>query len=256
MKTKFNLVCLTFLLLTQFVVAQAPIQNPVQDISLVIESSDGNNGLGVAFNPEKNIYYSVFAGNMHYPIEVHNTTGKSIFSAEIGGDLRGFWYNPAQKCLEGILYNNEGSGKFYLDNSGFPLQINSESFAYGMEANDVACFNKGKVYILGSGGISVFKAGKKKSKLIKNTDLYSNYDMYNTRSIFHTGIKGYELGVFNHADSKVVLINEKTGKTVSEIAISLDGYYEGIENFNISYANNHIFFFNKENREWNGYKIF
>ncbi len=257
MKTKIQLFALFSLIFTGFLSAQTPLQTPVNDISLMIDGEYGNNGLGVAYDKFKNIYYTVFAGNASYPIEVHDAKGKSISSSEIGADLRGFWLNPSSGNLEGILYDNAGSCSFKLNQYGFPTGIEIDNFSYGMEGNDVTCFNNGKVYFITYDGIKVFKKGKKKGKVIKNSQVFLDNNVYNPKSIFHTGIKGFELGVYNHADSKVVLINEKSGKIVSEISIPfLDHNYEDLENFNVGFANNHFFLFSKNDRTWFGFKIF
>ena len=256
MKTKIQLIAAFSFMFAHFFSAQTPMQSPLNDLSLVIESEDGNNGLAVAYDKFKNIYYTVFAGNAAYPIEVHDANGKSISSSEIGADLRGFWLNPSSSNLEGILYDNAGSCTFKLNQYGFPLGVDIVSFSYGMDGNDVACFNNGKVYFITYDGIKVFKKGKKKGKVIKNSQAFLEYNVYNPKSIFHTGIKGFELGIYNHADSKVILINEKSGKIVSEISIPLDHNYEDLENFNVGFANNHFFLFSKNDRTWFGFKIF
>lgn len=242
-------------LIAQFTLAQTPNLHPKVDLRLGITSNDGNNGLSVAYNPSKNLYYTVYAGNALFTMEVHKSTGESIKVMPIGGDLRGFWYNESKARLEGILYGNAGTCSFELDGNGFPSSISTTSFAYGMGAQDVAVFNKGKVYFADYSGVTSFKQDKGKGKLSKHVDI-ANYITINFGGFIHTGVAGYEFGFFDYEENRLLLVNAKTNRITAKVIIDVEDAVESLENFRISYCNNRLFIYDESNREWIGYKIF
>ncbi len=237
--------------------AQAPKQNASHDIVLTINSYDGNNGLAVAYNAKLNLYYSIFAGNQDYPIEVHDGSGRSVFSTSIGADVRGMWFNDKKNQLEGILYDNKGSFVMKLDGSGYPKPVETSGASYGMESQCVAAFFKGNVYFVNDYGyLFKFKQGQKKSKEVKITDAYTEWFSLNTYGVFHTGKKGYEIGLFNFINNTVVLFNEKTGNVGAIVNLDLPSDMESPDSFKVSYCNNRVFLYDGYERKWYGFKIF
>ncbi|MCE3297301.1 MAG: hypothetical protein K0R65_3015 [Crocinitomicaceae bacterium] len=238
--------------------AQAPLQNIKKDIQLTVQSDAGYNGLAVAYNPKQNVYYSVFAGNASFPLEIHNaSTGASIYTREIGADIRGMWYNPKKDQIQGILVGNEGLYTMDLDGNTISSPAIT-NIAYGMDFNDIACYHNKKIYFLNGNGLTVFKQGK--TKAVKN--IYPEVfgaqgsESFNMNGFFHTGVKGYEIGVLNFADGKLYLINESNGKTAAMIDITFDTDYPEMDRFKISYANKRVFLYNVNSRAWDGYKLF
>jgi hypothetical protein len=242
-------------LIAQFALAQTPNLHPKVDLRLGITSNEGNNGLAVAYNPSKNLYYTVYAGNAIFTMEVHKSTGESIKVMPIGGDLRGLWYNESKARLEGILFENAGTCSFELDGNGFPSSISTKSFDYGMGAQDVAVYNKGKVYFADYSGVTSFKQDKGKGKLRKHVDL-ERYTAINSGGFIHTGVIGYEFGFFDYEENVLMLVSAKTMRITAKVTISIQEEIESLENFRISYCNRRLFIYNGYSREWIGYKIF
>jgi hypothetical protein len=238
--------------------AQAPVQTAQKDIQLNIQADKGFNGLAVAYNQKENVYYSVFAGNTSFPLEVHNAaTGASIATKEVGADIRGMWYNPKKNQLQGILVGNEGSYEMDLVGTMFssPKIIN---IAYGLDFNDIACFHNKKIYFLNGNGLTVFKQGK--TKAVKNIypEAFGSLgaDNFNMNGFFHTGVKGYEIGVYNYVEKKLYLFSEATGKTTAKVDIAFDAEYLELDRFKISFANKRLFLYDANNRKWDGYRLF
>ncbi len=257
MKPQINLIILFTIAINQLLVAQLPNYTPKNDVTIVINDEAGTNGLAVAYNSKKNLYYSVFAGNESYNIEVHNASGESLKTIPIGGDLRGFWYNESKNQLQGILYGNAGSFTFDLDTEGYPIEINITDFSYGMDDQNVAVYNNGIIYFANYDGVSSFKQGKKKLIKPKKLEIIESglADAINFNGFIHTGVKGYEYGFYNFETSELYLINAKNGKTSATIQINIDEYFGELDSFRISFCNNHLFLYNVEDRTWNGFKI-
>ncbi|MEY3236212.1 MAG: hypothetical protein RI883_313 [Bacteroidota bacterium] len=257
MTSKNILTILFSFFLSQALFSQLPNFNPKNDVTLSINDDAGTNGLAVAYNAKKDLYYSVFAGNETYNIEVHNAAGVSLKTIQIGGDLRGFWYNESKNQLQGILYGNTGSFSYDLDGEGYPIEIKITDFSYGMEEQNVAVFNNGIVYFANYDGVSSFKQGKKKLIKPKKLELLESglSDNINFNGFIHTGLKGYEYGFYNYETSELYLVNAKTGKTSATIQIQIDDYFGELDAFRISFCNNRLFLYNVEDRTWNGFNI-
>lgn len=257
MKKQLFLIAFTLMYAAgSFVQAQLPLSLSSSDISLPIYSGSGNNGLAVAYNPEKDLYYTSFAGNAHYPIEVFDRYGSSKSSGEIGADIRGMWYNPTAKRLEGILYNNTGSYFISLGYDGKPLSNNITAFSYGMDPQSVATYDpvKKKVIFVESGIVYLFKPLSLKAKKIKLQPAAEGVSLVEVP--LWTGVKGYELGLLGAGETVLYLFNIKNGRQTARI--KLDDYFgiETISAFNVSYCNGHVWLYDKNSRSWYGYPVF
>lgn len=260
MKAQKNLFIVALLSLTSvsFSFAQQPVFEASNDVRLDISSTSGTNGVAVAYNPKKDLYYTAFAGNASYEIEVFNGQGFSVFKKEIGGDLRGMWFNEKANKLEGILYGNAGSFTMPIGSDGFPGDIQITTFAYNMGDQDVATRFKKKVYFCGQEGFYIFGFGKTSNKVVSYPSGFDGQDTYNMNGIMHTGVKGYEIGLYNHVNNTLDLFDEKTGAFKLNVKLNfISG--ETIETpytFRVSYCNNRLFLFDTEKRQWHGFSIF
>lgn len=239
---------------------QTPVSRANCDLTLAIEESGGTNGVAVAYNPASNLYYTAFAGNSVYPLEIFDASGKFISSQEIGYDARGLWYNPATKSLEGIMYDNMGSFSMKLNTDGGISNSTEKPFSYGMEGQTVGSFNEKKKMILFVEGTTayMFKPGKTKSKTVTLSPANANADL-NTNGPIFTGVKNYEIGLFEAETMTVHLFSASSGKETASVKLS-GGTCGEIGNpptyFRVSYCNQRVFLFDTESRQWTGYKIF
>jgi hypothetical protein len=240
--------------------AQTPFSTSNCDITLTVGGESGTNGVAVAYNPSANLYYSVFAGNTAYPLEVHNPAGASLATHEAGYDVRGMWYNPEKKCLEGIAYDNAGSFEVVLNADGTIAGTKALAFSYGMGSQTVATYaeKKKSVLFIEDRTAYFFKPGKLKSTkvVLEPTDPGV---MLNTNGPIYTGVKNYEIGVLEAETMSVHLFNLK-GKETGTVKLNTDGCNGGIgdtpDYFRVSWCNGRVFIFDTVARTWTGYKLF
>lgn len=240
-------------------IAQVPFSQAVCDVMLQISSNDGTNGLAVTYNPDKKLYYSVFAGNGAYPLEVHNVNGESILQTEIGYDARGMWYNSKTKALEGITYNNQGGFVFTLNKDGMPEGSKATDFSYGMDAQTVAVYAEKMKMVLFTeqGVVSFFKLGKMGVKK-KVTLAIPNGVALNENAPMYTGIKGFELAYLDQNSMMVHYFDVKKGSYSGSTMLSMGKCTEVTEwpwGFRVSFCNNRVFVYDAQNRIWTGYKV-
>ena len=254
---KLGLILGTFVLITTaYSVAQNFNSAPSESLSLEIGGKNGNNGLAVVYNKKKDIYYSVFAGNASYPVEVHKANGMSIYSNKIGVDVRGMWYDKKCKCLTGTVYGNKKTYKLDLDKTGMPLSTTTEAKSYGLEGQGHTVGSKKYIYSLNTLGVVLkMKKSGDVSKGIAIKRDYSDFSNLNKNGIVYTGIKGFEIGFINVRTSSLELFSEKTGRLTKSIKIDLMSGKGMPSNFNVAYANKHLFIFDKQTRNWKGFKI-
>lgn len=236
-----------------------PLSNPQKDLVLEIKSEDGNNGIAVTYNPEKDLYYAAFGGNEYYPLEVFTSSGKNVYSKEIGFDARGLAYDKKSNCLYGNSYDNGGYYKIQLNDAGVPTgQL--ENIMTGMhqpEEQSGAFFNMKKNLIYFRSGATIYTYKFKTGSIHKQFDLtgISAREIENCVEyiVLYTGHKGYEFIIVNYLSPKIYFFNKK-GEYVTTIHLNYSDYMHDF--FNLSYANDRLWIYSKDNRKWTGYKIF
>ena len=230
----------------------------------------GANGASVAYNPKEKLYYAAQAGNGEFPLVIFNANGKVV--SEEGQktliDVRGLWYNPKTKQLEGNGYNEFGWFSYDLNKDGIPekLKMKKEGL-YQPDQNSAGVLNTEDNEVLFLDGLNIVcysTEGTDKRKSIQvhfgtmnandaTTLSVSDFEQtYNTRSIVYTGTKGAEIGLLNVAKKQVELYDIKSGY-MSQI-VKLPAKFEVETYFNFSYSNGIYWLFDKQSRQWNGYR--
>lgn len=238
--------------------AQKPLTTSNCDVTLTIQADNGTNGVAVAYNPSKQLYYTVFAGNAEYPLETHDINGNSIATQEIGFDVRGMWFNPSTRQLEGINYNNEGSFVITLDDKGMINGTRMVDFSYGMESQTVATYTDKKrgLMFIEDKTVYFFKPGKLSSKKV---ELQTSESYLNTKGPIWTGVKNYEIGLFDAESGLIRLFSASSGKETATVSLNTDACNELEDfpySFRVSYCNDRVFIFDTYSRTWTGYKLF
>ncbi len=250
---------LLFLIATPLVSLAQLIDHPKASLTLSFKQSSGTNGAAVAYNPDKNLYYAVVAGNAVFPMEAFDGSGKNVYTTEAGSDMRGLWWNPKTKQLEGNGYGSTGIVGMSLDASGYPSLGNSTIFEGGDHqpgSNSCGTYDgKKNIWYFNESGFTYYsrKKGTEAGTLslkIDNTQL----ENLNNTSVIYTGVKTMELGVLDYANKRVYLINKKTGEITATVQLPSDAVTH--YSFRFSYANKHIFTYSTETRSWTGYQIF
>lgn len=230
----------------------------------------GINGASVAYNPKEKLYYAAQAGNMEFPLVVFNANGRVVSEADQKTmiDVRGLWYNPKTKQLEGNAYNEFGWFSYDLNKKGLPekLKVKKEGL-YQPDQNSAGVLNTDDNEVLFLDGLNIVcysTDGIDKRKSIQlhfgamnsnetNTLSVTDFEQsYNTSSIIYSGTKGAEIGLLNVTTKQVELYNIKTGY-MSQI-IKLPVQFEVETRFNFSHSNGIYWLFDKQTRKWNGYK--
>lgn len=236
-----------------------PIDNPQKDLVLVINSESGNNGVAVAYNSKAKLYYTAFAGNAQYPLEVFTEEGKNVYSSDIGFDIRGMYFNAKSNCLVGNLYNDGGYYRIMLNQAGIPTG-QSENYLKGLhqpsdqaggnfdtKKNLMYCFNEMQIYQYS------MKDGSLKKQIPLTGFSERVYESCITGFILFTGEKGYEFMLVDNINNKIYFFNSK-GTYVKMVYFSPDEYLH--DYYNMSYANKRLWCYNKDSRKWTSYKLF
>lgn len=256
MKFKFSAL-LVALVFASSLIAQV-IDHPIENLSFKINQSGGSNGTGVAFNPKTKLYYTFFAGNEAFPLEVFGENGRTVYKTKTGVDTRGVWFNKKTNSIEVNAYSTAGILRLKLDESGNPSLGATTVFSGGShqpQSNACGTFDGKKlIYYFYDGKIYTYsrKSGEKVDE--KSLEVFGSMSKINRTSIIYTGKKKMEIGLLDHVAKKVYLINKKTMQISKTIYLPDNAPVE--DAFNFAYANNHVFLFNQNARKWVGYKIF
>ncbi len=230
----------------------------------------GANGASVVYNPKEKLYYAAQAGNKVFPLIIFDKSGTIVSKEgqETLIDVRGLWYNPKTKRIEGNGYDYAGWFYYDLDKSGLPEQlVTTKEGLFQPDKNSPGVLNTDDDEVLFLDGMNVvcYKTdGTDKKKVIQvhlgatsassGTQISaSDFDEgYNSRSIIYTGIKGAEIGFLNVAKKQVELYDIKSGYMSQVIKIPASFTIETF--FNFSYSNGVYWLFDKQARMWMGYK--
>jgi hypothetical protein len=271
MKRIFTLLIPLFLSVSVF--AQNINENPKLNMRLKLTSPNGNNAGSVVWVPSTSKYYTNFAGNIDFPIEVFDEKGKSLQVLPCNEDIRGMWFNPDYGILESNSYEYRDIVSYELNPENgyvivkelplieiYDLGILNEQAVMTMDISESLYFHvdfdeeNGKISVL----LDFFDTELGdffSSQYLKIPG--SHLDINYTSSIY-TDIPGAEYGILNFKTKEVYLY----GKNLKDLqdtpivkTIKLPKEAPTSEAFNFSYANGHIWLYDKNQREWLGYKI-
>lgn len=234
------------------------IERPKASIELKFYLEDGKNGSAVTFDPDRELYYSVIAGNAGFPMEVFDKNGLQLYQTEVGSDLRGLWWNKKKGRLEGNGYSEIGIVAINLNDQGYP-SVGITTVIEGMhqpESNSCGAFDEKKI-IYYYDDKKFHSYSSKNGKMLNSVDVKlnnANWENINGTSIIYTGVKKMELGLLDFIDNKVFLFDKKTGELTG--TINLPSEAPTYHSFRFAYANKHVFIFNDLKKKWQGYQIF
>ena len=200
------------------------------------------------------------AGNAEYPLETFDESGKNIYQAMAYSDMRGMWWNPKAKALEGNCYNDGGIVSIGLTANGHAGTGNKVLFpGSGHQPHEHAVGtidSKGKEILYYDDGtvIGYNRKDGQSSGTYLFLSLPVNKEQLNWTTMIYTGVKNMEIGLLDIDKGKVYLFSRKDGSHNGTVNLPRSvTLYEG---FNFSYANNYVFLFDQDARQWTGYRIF
>lgn len=232
----------------------------------------GTKGASIVWHPVQKKYYAAMAGNINYPLAVFDAAGKALSPDSLNtmADIRGLWYNPVSKLIQGNCYSDMGWFSYKLNNKGMPVAADfflEGEHQPGYQLAGVYDPAKQQVLFLFEGRVHFYsmkgepqgeplqinwgrtqKDGPDESGLFMDetpTD-------YNITHMIFTGIKGAELGFLNCEEERIELYNKANGYMVKTIQLP-DGAVTSTS-FNFAYTNGMYWLFNIELRTWTGYK--
>jgi hypothetical protein len=230
----------------------------------------GTRGGSVAWHPLQKKYYAAMAGNIGYPLCVFDATGKRLSADDhtTQADIRGLWYNPASKAIEGNQYNDYGWFRYSLDAKGMVKEVEETQEgmhqpgeqsvgAYNAVTKQVLFLKGSQVYFYDAATASVSDSllihwGKTKTDGAgDDEDIAYVPGGYNS-GLIYTGIAGGELGFLNIAEMRVELYDIKSGFLKNALALPEDAITE--PTFNFAFTNGIFWLFDMESRVWTGYK--
>lgn len=256
---------------TSLLIAQ---KTPAKVITLQMPGEDGSNAGAVVWHPVFKRYYTSMIGNAIYPMAIFDAKGKQVGEeTEAGHDLRGMWFNPATKQIEFNCYDEGGIGHLVINKDGTISEalIDVEGMnqpkaqslgVYYKNGNRILYLNENYEAVLYDSKtgesvktlVKIFLGCKTRQEADEQTedDLLDEAELRNLSTVQYTGIAKQELAILNVEEHKVELYDQKTGLITREIKLPEDLSLQ--LNFNFCYNNGIWWFFNKEMREWVGYK--
>jgi len=226
--------------------------------------TDGTRGANVAYNPVAKKYYAAFAGNVGYPLAVFDLKGKMVSSEDLKteADLRGFWYNPITKTLQGNCYADGGWVSYKLDAKGMPespTTLLEGTYQPGDQSVGTLDPKTKTVYFLDGTRIVGYnmKGIEGKSIQLKLDDMEDEEalpERYNYTTVIFTGLPKQEFGLYDTENKTIELYNKATGKKTATWQLPDDLPVTENTAFNISYCNGMVWLYDIDARMWYAYK--
>jgi hypothetical protein len=232
----------------------------------------GTRGASVAWHPGQKKYYAAFAGNMGYPLAVFDATGKRLSGKDEKTliDVRGLWYNPTSKRIEGNAYSDYGWFYYKLTSLGLPdsyetifedqNQPSEQSVgAYDAAAKKVLFLDGSNVFAYSmedatpsTDELIIHWGRTKKDGEDLDADPEEGSEDHNSSTIVYTGLPNAEIGALNIVQKEIELYSKKDGFLSQVLKLPDTAPVESL--FNFAYANGIFWLFNMEKRTWYGYK--
>lgn len=253
-------ICLSlfaFFVAIQVSVAQGPMAYPPAVISFSFFQQEGTNGSAVAWNPTAKVYYAVIAGNADYPLESYDAQGKLLGRRKAEADIRGLWWNPKAKALQGNCAGEMGWVQIRCDAKGLPGGA-PETLASGQNQPDFqsvgAYDTKGKkVVFYDQGSLYFYNAKNNQAAGTLSLSLPVSSEDINFTSVGFTGKKNYEFVLLDYVQRKLYFFNRK-GNMTAESNLPFDA--PANDAFRFSFTNGIAFVYDAETRTWTGFKVF
>lgn len=232
-----------------------PLRNAVQVMRYKVVATNGTNACAVTYNPEKQLYYTAFAGNSSYPLEVFDGKGQNRYTGMAGVDLRSLWYNPKKNSLQGLGYPKRGLFNIALGDEGLPgtPQISRDSIAAIPSQSTAAWDGKAGILFFDGQWLYRFTAGLKQKKKFEPQAIPGDMANLNNTTVVYTGVKGYELGFYDSFEGKVYFTDLKGSYSGTSL---LPASAPRAESFRFSFANGLVWLFNGNERTWFAYRVF
>lgn len=236
-------------------------------LTLKITGEGGANGAAVAWHPKQKKYYAAMAGNIIYPMQVYDATGKTLSDASVKTmfDVRGFWYNPTAGALQANGYDDFGWTQYVLDEKGIPKETTTlfeemhqpeeqSVGAFVSKTNSIWFLNYETVelerYNLRTGeldtSVTLLLGAKTKAEAVDGDDVKEDY---NENAIVFNGT---DIGLLNVANRQIELYSLSSGLMKQALQLPEDAPVNSVLNF--SYCNGIYWLFDKGLRVWIGYK--
>jgi hypothetical protein len=238
----------------------------------VDDDKPGTRGASVVWHPGQKKYYAAMAGNEAFPVAAFDATGKRLSGQndETMIDVRGLWYNPVSKRIEGNAYGENGWFFYKLSSLGMieshevlfegQNQPNEQSVgAYDPADKKVMFLEGSQVYYYDisnatAGGDALILHWGRVAKDGESEDEEPTEpsETHNSSTIVFSGIKDAEIGALNIDIKQIELYNKKDGFMTQILKLPDTATTESM--FNFAFANGIYWLFDMDTRIWTGYK--
>lgn len=215
------------------------------------------NSTSVVFHPGFQKYYIIRAGNSLFPLETLSSNGAQLYQTTAGLDTRGMWWNPINAQVERNQFSSGGWATVNLNPSGLAMNTYTAIYTGQLQPNaqSVGAFdynNNRVIYYTGGNQIYFYDrvTGLPSGTLTLSGTSFSNL---NVNSVIYTGQTGFEVGLLNYAEKRVLLFNISTGAFTG--ASQLPSNSPAYSQFRFSYANDMVWLFNASSATWHSYYI-
>lgn len=222
-------------------------------------------GACVAWHPVQKKYYAGMVGGPNELMRIFNEKGEPVDSCSTLANLRGLWYNPVKKLLEGNAVEHKGWFTYHLNKKGMPEKT-EPVFNYDAVSNEqsVGAFLRidTSSIVAFYYDISVQFYNAAQGDFISTVtlpELYGNAGYEKNEAglthtgmvVLSTGMPEAELAFVNVYKRRIDFIKLGKGYSHSLIIPQQQPLYGA---FNTAFANGILWMYDQQKKVWNGYQ--
>jgi len=225
-------------------------------LSLTASATGTANRSSLAYNPLKEVYYSVNAGNAGYPLDSYDASGDLISTVASGFDYRGAWWNPLLFTFEGNGFNSQGIFNKTID------PFTGEALAGGSivspntqpDAQSVGDMDTSKYELIYFFAGSIYRYSRLDDQLLGSAVITGlpGGTVLNETSVFYTGLEDMEFGVYDYDNLRFIFIN-RLGEYVAHSQLPATAFPAPL--YKTSWANKLFWIYDSDVTKWFSYKV-
>ena len=225
-------------------------------VSSTTWAGNQNAGSGVAFDPNTNLYYSVYTGS--FPaIVTYDNSGNELLNSTNSFNSIGLWWNSLTSKIEGGKWmskeirvsdrdaSNYALGTGIVSNVGSPKPSNGSAGTFIASSNEVVYYSSGSIIKYDRGTHT-----QNSSVTLNNMPAGTFHNDF----VGYTGVTGAEIVLYNLTSKSVCYFDLGTGNFIG--SVSLPSSATANNSYYTAFANNRIWLnSNAAQSKWYGYEM-
>jgi hypothetical protein len=217
--------------------------------------------MSVAYNPNKNLYYTVNGGFATLAMQCFDGTSGALLTSVVQNiDYRGCWWNTNTNQFEGNAYGSPSAldAQNLAPATGYPLTTFTSLGVTvpSVDGQRMGVYDPVNNYVIFINGLTLQKYNRNTGALVATVNITGlPATTINTYSALYTGCTGYEYGVYDYSNKRLYFLNTSGAY---QATCNLPASAPGTSFYGIAFANGYLWLNDAGSPDyiWKGYQVF